>query len=358
MGASWFAKNKQMAHNGLRERWLQRFSFVELFTSMTTPAFSYAGVVMHIYGRKVNGVRTDNIYKRFKDKEVLRGLSFEVGAGQIALLAGRNGAGKTTWLRIALGLARPSTGSVLYDGKLCTFARDKIAIVCDEPPVYPHLSGYENLIIMVGRADVVTSWSGYIKQALDLGPGFLKMKAKQYSLGQRRRLAIAGALLRKPKYLFLDEPTVGLDPVAWRMVMDSFKHLITEKQSTIILTGQDFDEIEKLVDKVIILKDGTAVFDGTLQEIKNRRLPKVRVSTLDYEAMLVRFQNAKLIDSSACSTIEISCRTTSEAEAIMQDIRDSSIEFQALSICTDSLEEAFLAIERAGENVEVAHATS
>lgn len=301
------------------------------------------------------GIQTDNLYKHFKDKEVLRGLNFEVGAGQIALLAGRNGAGKTTWLRLALGLTRASSGSVRFSGKPCSAVRDEIAMVCDEPPIYPHLSGHENLTIIVGRAGVDPAWSEQIKQSLDLGQAFLKMSAKQYSLGQRRRLAIAGALLRRPKYLFLDEPTVGLDPVAWKMVMNSLGHLVSTQESTIILTGQDFDEIEKLVHKVIVLKGGIAAFDGTLHELKSRRAPRVKVSTSDYQSILAGFKNAKLIDSSDGPMVEISCPTLCEAETTMTEIKYLNIKFRALSVSLDSLEEAFLAIEEDCAPLVVSH---
>lgn len=297
-------------------------------------------------------ILTSNLYKKFNNKDVLKGLDFEAKSGEITLLAGRNGAGKTTWLRLALGLARPSDGSVLYDDKTCASIRESIAVVFDEPPVYPHLNGYQNLSVMTSFALHDKAWVDHIKQVLDLNQSFLNMKAKQYSLGQRRRLATAAALMRKPKYLFLDEPTVGLDPVAWAMVKDALQSLIAEKRSTIILTGQDFDEIEKLVDAVTILKDGVSVFEGSLLELTSRRSSRVRVSTNDYKSIIERYPNAKLFSDQKYPYLEIPCSTNTEAETVIQEVQKMDIKFQSLSICTDSLEEAFLAIQKIDKRKE------
>lgn len=289
-------------------------------------------------------IQTVGLHKWYGKRHILKGLSFEAKSNQVTLLAGRNGVGKTTWLRLALGLGYPSKGSVLYDGKTIDKVREQVAIVCDEPPVYPHLSGGENLKLLSSIRRPDKKWASHIKEILNLEPHFLTLKAGEYSLGQRRRLAIAAAMLRKPNYLFLDEPTVGLDPVAWSMVKQSLKSLASN-DTAVILTGQDFNELEKLIDRIVILHDGKIAFEGDVLQLLKRRPPRVRISTNDMNIIMSRFPQAKVNMDSGFPTAEIDCSSLQEAEDLVSTIRKLDIKLQSLSIYNDSLAEAFLAIE-------------
>jgi ABC-2 type transport system ATP-binding protein len=206
-----------------------------------------AGTTLSGRGGVSRGIQTIELTKRFRATTVLSELSFDVEPGRITLLAGRNGAGKTTWIRTALGLTRPEAGRVLFDGRPVEAARDSIGVVGDEPPVYPRLTGAENLRQLSGLRRPDARLRATIQDMLGLDAGFLGMRASAYSLGQRRRLAIAAALIRRPAYLFLDEPTIGLDPIAWNQTRACLERMRAEG-TAVVLTGQDFAEIERLFD--------------------------------------------------------------------------------------------------------------
>jgi len=217
---------------------------------------------------KNNSIKSNNISKNFKDKSVLRNVSFTCNSNEITFLSGLNGAGKTTWIRIACGILIPNSGNVVFenDGK-SDLIRKNISVVLDEPPIYPGLSGYDNLKLLSGKRKFKIEYEEKILLSLNIDKDFLLLRAKEYSLGQRHRLAVACALLREPQYLILDEPTIGLDPFSIDLLINVLKEQ-AQNGSTIIITGQDFHIIENFVDKIVLLHNGTILFDGCISEFK------------------------------------------------------------------------------------------
>jgi ABC-2 type transport system ATP-binding protein/Cu-processing system ATP-binding protein len=241
----------------------------------------------------------------FGSKEVLRGLSFDAKPSEVVYIAGLNGAGKTTWLRIATGILRPTSGAVFFNGNTkAEDIRDKISVVFDEPPVYPHLSGSDNLRLLAGIRWLDDS-SKKILADFQLESAFLKKRAGHYSFGQRHRLAMAAAILRRSTYLFLDEPAVGLDPVAWRQVEEGIRNM-AGNGATILLTGQDFELVGPLADKIVILHNGIAVFSGSPQELTKKFPPIIRVRVSNQEAVTSAFPNARPVEHKE-GLLEIIC---------------------------------------------------
>jgi ABC-type multidrug transport system ATPase subunit len=163
-------------------------------------------------------IESINITKKFGNKEILKSVSFKAEPSQITFLAGQNGAGKTTWIRIAIGLLTSTSGKVCFNNDTVNNIRKDISVVFDEPPVYTHLTGVDNIRLLSGIEKPDLQWENSILDMLKIDKHFIKMKGKSYSLGQRHRLAVASALIRKPKYLILDEPSIGIDPVSWDLV--------------------------------------------------------------------------------------------------------------------------------------------
>lgn len=287
------------------------------------------------------GIVTTGLRVSFGRYRVLDGFSFEVPAGSVTLLAGLNGAGKTTWIRTALGLIAPNDGQVLFSGAAVGAVRQRVGVVMDEPPVYPGMSGRENLRILSGDPPRAKIDEQSLFEVLGLSEQFLGLKGGEYSLGQRRRLAIVAAVIRKPSYLFLDEPTIGLDPMAWSAVRDTIRKLADDGCS-VVLTGQDFSELTSVVDRVCVLSRGHAVFSGTGRELRQRRKPRVWVMTDDVLSPYVR--GWEQIGTDEGPRFECVCSDEREARELLRNVRMWDVELRAAGVREDTLEEAFLSV--------------
>lgn len=216
----------------------------------------------------MNGIISEDVSCAYGKTQILFGLSFHAKKGEITYLAGENGVGKTTWIKVATNLKKATSGQVTYGGKRFSRVQDEFAIVFDIPAVYPKLTGYDNLKILYnvkGRAPDNAS----LLNELGFDSRMLRMKAGEYSLGQRHRFAIAAALLRKPKFLILDEPDIGLDPKSWTIVVEKLLDLKSQG-CAIIITGQNFDSLEKISDHIVILSQGKAKYNGSIQALKKQ----------------------------------------------------------------------------------------
>lgn len=169
-----------------------------------------------------------NLKKKFNKKTILNDISFSTN-GEFLFLAGRNGAGKTTLINCALELTDIDAGYVKYDTKTLKDVRNQVAVVFDSAKLYLNFTGYTNIKIFNSKNRKDTHYVNEILEALELSHELLQKKVKTYSFGQRHRLAVAIAMINKPQYIFLDEPTIGLDPISWeltqKMLLDSnFAH--------------------------------------------------------------------------------------------------------------------------------------
>lgn len=193
----------------------------------------------------------------------LDGVSFSIGKGEVFGLLGPNGAGKTTLLHILATLLQPTRGKATVDGydvvEEPDSVRKKIGIVFQEPSSDDILTGYENLMLhamMFGMPR--EEWEQRIGEALELVELSSRAndRVKFYSGGMRRRLELARGLLHRPKLLFLDEPTLGLDPQSrensWRYI----KRLVSEEDVTVIITTHYMEEADHLCDRVAIIDYG------------------------------------------------------------------------------------------------------
>lgn len=228
-------------------------------------------------------VELKNVSKAFGALHAVRDVSFALGVGEIVALVGHNGAGKTTIIKMMLGLARPTAGTVrmLDDDSSDAGARARIGYLPENVSFNPMLSGRETLQFY---AALKRAERNQVEKLLDR-VGLVKaarQRVRTYSKGMRQRLGLAQALLGKPKVLLLDEPTTGLDPASRR----DFYHLLEElRQSgaTILLSSHALSELEGRTDHVIIMSKGRKVADGTLDGLRQMaRLPtRIRVRLAD-----------------------------------------------------------------------------
>jgi ABC-2 type transport system ATP-binding protein len=219
-------------------------------------------------------VLVDDLVVRFGEIEAVRGVSFAVSAGEVFGLLGPNGAGKTTTIRVLTTLLRPTHGRALVAGH--DFGREGLAVrqaigyVPQAISIDGALTAAENLEFY-GRVTGVPKRErgdriAQAVDAMDLG-SFLDRLGRTLSGGMLRRLEIATALLNRPAVLFLDEPTVGLDPTARRLVWERLELLREEAGTTLLVTTHQMDEAERQCRRIAIMDLGSLVAQGTPEEL-------------------------------------------------------------------------------------------
>ena len=215
-------------------------------------------------------IEARGLVKRYGDVTAVDRVDLTVGAGDVYGYLGPNGAGKTTSLRMLLGLIRPDSGTARLFGRdpLVEGARalDGVAGFVEAPRFYPYLSGRRNLELVAALDG--DGAAGRIDEALDTVE--LADRARDrvggYSHGMRQRLGIAGALLRAPRLLLLDEPTTGLDPAGMRD-MRALVRRLADAGITVLLSSHLMGEVEELCDRVAIVRRGQVVYEGSLPEL-------------------------------------------------------------------------------------------
>jgi len=221
-------------------------------------------------------LRVDGLKKSYGNLEALKGISFEVGEGEIFALIGPNGAGKTTTLRIIATLLSPSGGQAEVLGfdlkKHPDKIREKISYLPEEAGAYRNLRGTDYLKFMANfYADTPGEAEAFIKRALaiaDLGPR-LNEKVGTYSKGMVRKLLLARALMTKPALAILDEPTSGLDVINSLEVREIIKRFAKEGIS-VLLSSHNMLEIEFLSDRVALIDRGLILDSGTSGGLKDK----------------------------------------------------------------------------------------
>ena len=221
-------------------------------------------------------VLVEDLQKRYGSLEALKGVSFEVAAGEIFGLLGPNGAGKTTTLRCLCTLTAPDAGrievsgiSVLEQPKL---ARQKLGYVAQEVALDKVLTGRELLQLQAAIYHLPTSSiKPQIEQAISLLSlqDWADKRTGTYSGGLKKRLDLAAGLLHQPDLLVLDEPTVGLD-IESRIVVWDFLRQLRDSGTTILLTSHYLEEVDALADRVAIIDQGRVISSGTPSELKDR----------------------------------------------------------------------------------------
>ena len=231
-------------------------------------------------------IEARGLVKRYGDVTEVDDVDLTVGAGEVYGYLGPNGAGKTTSLRMLLGLIRPDAGSAKLFGRdpLVEGARalDGVAGFVEAPRFYPYLSGRRNLELAAALdgGDAATRIDAAL-DTVDLADR-AKDKVGGYSHGMRQRLGIAGALLRRPRLLLLDEPTTGLDPGGMRD-MRALVRRLADQGITVLLSSHLMGEVEDLCDRLAIVRAGRVVYEGALRDLIATTAGRYELRTTDDE---------------------------------------------------------------------------
>jgi len=227
----------------------------------------------------MNVIEVRELHKSFGKVQALRDLNLEVPQGEVLGFLGPNGSGKTTTIRILLGLLRSDKGTIsLFGGdpwKDAVALHKKLVYVPGDVALWPKLTGGEVI-------DVLSSLTGALEperkkrmmEKFDLDP---TKKARTYSKGNRQKVALVAALASRAELLILDEPTSGLDPLMEAAFTDCIQEVKKEGRS-VLLSSHIFSEVEKLADTITIIKEGVTVESGTLTQL--RHLTRTHVSVI------------------------------------------------------------------------------
>jgi ABC-2 type transport system ATP-binding protein len=220
-----------------------------------------------------SGIEIEHLAKKYQDVTALDDLSLQVGKGELFGLLGPNGAGKTTTINILCGLLKPSNGEASICGydvqKDALKVKEMIGVCIQETAIYPYLTGAENIDLfgnlhtmdkttLKSRRSMLLSKMGLTEDA--------KRRAAKYSGGMKRRLSLILALIHDPQVIFLDEPTVAMDPQSRHAVWDFIQELKTQNK-TIILTTHYMEEAEALCDRIGIIDQGKLIALGTPKDL-------------------------------------------------------------------------------------------
>lgn len=230
-------------------------------------------------------VSVQNLVKKYKNNYAVNGLSFNVKKGEILGLLGPNGSGKTTTINCILSLLQFDSGQIKIFGETMRpdayDVKQKIGVIFQEVAVFNELTVYENIDYFCGLyiSDKSTR-KQYIADALKLVSleKFQKYRPKQLSGGLLRRLNIACGIAHKPELIFLDEPTVAVDPQSRNNILNDIKKL-RDQGATVIYTTHYMEEVEELCDRIIILDNGKIIAKGTVNELKKLAKNQTKIVT-------------------------------------------------------------------------------
>lgn len=223
-------------------------------------------------------LQTNGLTKMFGHKAAVNKVNLNVKKGDIYGFIGKNGAGKTTFIRMVSGLAEPTEGSIrLFESEELVKERKRTGTMIENPAVFPHMTARQNLhyyCLLLGLDPDKT-----INDMLEL-VGLQhtdKKKAKNFSLGMKQRLAIAIAMLDNPEFLMLDEPINGLDPSGIKETRELLLRLNQEKKITILISSHILGELSKIATRYGVINEGILVDEFTSEELQNRCVGELEI---------------------------------------------------------------------------------
>lgn len=300
-------------------------------------------------------LRTTNLVKKFRDKEVVTNVNMNIKKGEIYGFLGPNGAGKTTIMKMIVNLIKPSSGEIeIFGDKLTNGGYEtlkRIGSIIEYPVFYDKLTGRENL-------ELHCEYMGYYdKSAIDKVLELLNLKdienkaVRDFSLGMKQRLGIARAIITKPEFLILDEPINGLDPIGIKEIRNLLKMLCKEYGITILISSHILGEIEQIADTIGIINNGKLIEEVSMDIVREQNTEYVEIITADcIKAAYIlendlNISNFKILDN---TTIRIYDLKLAQKD-ISKELILKGIEIEAINKKNSTLEDHFLKLLERGE---------
>lgn len=298
-------------------------------------------------------LKCEKLTKKFGSKKILNDISFEMYSGDILAFIGPNGSGKTTTIKLILGLQNITSGTVTINGydveKDFVNAIMHVGAIVENPDFYMNMSGRDNLKLIgnyyenipESRIDEVVKITGLTQRIND--------KVSKYSLGMRQRLGIAQALLNKPKLLILDEPTNGLDPEGIKELRDLLKELAIKEHIAIFVSSHNLSELESFCNKVCIIQNGSIIETTEVENLKkDNKFPIYCIELSKTTGLKKHLSKYEYTIDSENNMIVINASKEDIAK-IIKILVDNSYKIYSCYEKTVSLEEAFL--KKTGGNI-------
>ena len=290
-----------------------------------------------------NILKATNIVKKYGDHVVLDNVCMNINKGDIYGFIGKNGAGKTTFMRVALELTEKDSGDLYYyDNKSIKEVGLKIGSLIEAPGLFKNENAYENLKRYCLLYGCDTSKNQELLDLVGLGD-VGKRPVKNFSLGMRQRLGIAISLLNDPELLILDEPINGLDPEGIKLIRDLILKLNKERGITFLISSHLLDELAKVVTKYGIINDGKLIEEISAQDLQDKCKNKLIIETdnpsktVEILKDILANDEIKIIDNKVEITSHIE-----ESGMINKKLVDNGVIVNAIYPNLDSLEEYFM----------------
>jgi ABC-2 type transport system ATP-binding protein len=305
-------------------------------------------------------ITTAGLTKRFRGGQVaVDQVDLRVPRGSVYGFLGPNGSGKTTTIRMLLGLAFPTTGShellgtPMPAGAAAVLPR--IGSLVEGPAFYPFLSGWANL----ARLDAVDRTADPATARQRIGSalervgllGAAKKRVRAYSLGMKQRLAVAAGLLQPRELMILDEPTNGLDPQGTREVRSLMREIAADG-TTVFVSSHLLAEVDQICSDVGVMRTGKLVFQGTLDELRSRGVARVQVDTSEPERARKVLETRGLADVQVAGRLVTAQLGTEATERLCEELVHAGVPVSGLGALRPSLEDLF--VELTGEGFDVA----
>ncbi len=288
-------------------------------------------------------LKTTNIVKKYGTKTILNNISMNIQKGDIYGFIGKNGAGKTTFMRVVLSLTPANAGEVkFYEDKTIQDVGLKIGSLIEAPGLYKNASAYENLkrfSILYGADESKINEILEIVGLSNTG----NRKAKDFSLGMKQRLGIGIALLGEPEFLLLDEPINGLDPEGIKEIRDVIVKLNKEKNITFLISSHLLDELSKIVTRYGIIDQGVLIEEIAADELKEKCKNKLMIecdNPTKAKKTLAKLISEKDIEING-KKVEVKSNIK-DAAIYNKELVSAGIMVNALYVKSDSLEEYFM----------------
>ena len=242
-------------------------------------------------------LEVNNISKSYKNKKILKNISFSIDKGEIVALVGPNGAGKTTLMKIISNLLNQDDGTVKIFGLSVNDNRieylSKFSSIIETPSLYEMLSGYDNINFIRKINNISMEKMDSVLEFINIGKA-INNKVKTYSLGMKQRLALGIALIIEPKLLILDEPTNGLDPEGVMEFRSLLKKFASVNGMSILISSHILSELDKICSRILLIKNGELV---DLEDInKNRQYQSVILTVENPNEILKLIKSVEIID--------------------------------------------------------------
>ncbi len=287
-------------------------------------------------------VRVKNVSKTIRGKQIIQAINFDLIPGQITGFIGPNGAGKTTTIRIMTGLMKPISGEVEIGGismqKNFSEAIRPVGVIVENPEMYSYLSGYKNLLHFARMHDKASK--DELARIIDqVGlTDRIHEKVSTYSLGMRQRLGLAQALLHKPKFLILDEPTNGLDPAGIRELRVLLRKLADEEGVAVLVSSHLLTEIELMCDRIIIIQRGQIV---ETRDIRASQQSRYRFDIENEGLEILNSYNYTFTQLENFTIVDIE---RDQVPALIAQLVEKNIAIYAVTPYQESLEDQFLQV--------------